>query len=145
MDSHGIRLKDLDGKYKYPVPYFPIGYIYLSTVEIDASTLNERYGGTWEQIKDMFLLCCGDKYSAGSTGGESEHTLTTEEIPSHQHNLWKLPLVDTYGGGTTAQGYTLPALSSKNAQRVISMPTGGDQPHNNMPPYLAVYAYQRIS
>ena len=141
MDSHGIRLKDLDGKYKYPVPYFPIGYIYLSTVEIDASTLNERYGGTWEQIKDMFLLCCGDKYSAGSTGGESEHTLTVDELPSHSHGA---NMSANYCVNKGTANYIVDYVEGANNNLYIN-DTGGDIAHNNMPPYLAVYAYQRIS
>lgn len=31
-------------------------------------------GGTWERIKDRFILAAGDTYAAGSTGGESTHT-----------------------------------------------------------------------
>lgn len=32
-----------------------------------------NYGGTWEQIKDVFLLAAGDTYPAGSTGGSITH------------------------------------------------------------------------
>lgn len=41
----------------------PIGSIYLSTNSINPQ---ELFGfGTWEQIKDVFLLACGDNYTAG--------------------------------------------------------------------------------
>ena len=39
-------------------------------------------GGTWERIKDKFLLSAGDTYTAGSTGGSAKATL-----PSHTHTL----------------------------------------------------------
>lgn len=45
----------------------------MSTVDVDPSTL---FGGTWERIKDTFLLAAGDSYSAGSTGGSANHTHT---------------------------------------------------------------------
>ena len=62
---------------------YPIGSIYLSVNSVDPSTL---FGGTWEKIKDKFLLSDGDTYSIGSTGGEATHTLTIDEMPSHNHS-----------------------------------------------------------
>ena len=61
---------------------FPIGSIYLSVNSTSPASL---FGGTWEKIKDKFLLASGDTYSAGATGGEATHTLTIEEMPSHSH------------------------------------------------------------
>lgn len=138
-DTDAVNKGYLDKKLS---SFYPVGSIYMNLNLIDPSLI---FGGTWERLKDTFLLGAGDTYEAGTTGGEAEHTLTVEETPSHDHNLWKLPLVDSYGGGETAQGYTLPSLSAKNAQRIVSMPTGGDLPHNNMPPYLTVYIWKRIA
>lgn len=61
---------------------YPIGSIYMSVNDISPTTF---LGGTWERIKDKFLLSAGDSYSAGSTGGEASHILTTSELPSHNH------------------------------------------------------------
>ena len=76
--------------------FYPVGSIYTSTKNTNpAATL----GGTWTQIKDRFLLCAGDSYSAGATGGSATHThtsaahthttaghtLTINEMPSHSH------------------------------------------------------------
>ena len=62
---------------------YPVGSIYLS---MNSANPSDIFGfGTWEQIKDTFLLAAGDTYSAGSIGGESTHTLTIQEIPSHTH------------------------------------------------------------
>lgn len=75
---------------------YPVGAIYLSVNSTSPATL---FGGTWEQLKDKFLLGVGDTYTtAGSTGGAAsqsytpegavgEHTLTTDEIPSHNHTF----------------------------------------------------------
>ena len=62
---------------------YPIGSLYWSKNAADPSTL---FGGTWERIKDTFILAAGDSYEAGSTGGEASHTLTADEMPSHSHS-----------------------------------------------------------
>ena len=46
---------------------------------------SELFGGTWERIKDKFLLSAGEAYEAGAMGGEATHELTTEEMPTHAH------------------------------------------------------------
>lgn len=61
---------------------YPVGSIYMSVNDVNPATL---FGGTWEKIKDAFLLASGDVYSNGSTGGEATHTLTENEMPSHTH------------------------------------------------------------
>lgn len=122
---------------------YPVGSIYLSVNEVNPSTL---FGfGEWEMIKDTFLLGAGDTYQAGSTGGEATHTLTTSEMPSHSHNTYQIANfpngnVDNRGG----YGYTEVANSRTAYGSVVSY-TGGSQPHNNMPPYLTVYIWKRIS
>ena len=50
---------------------YPVGSIYISAASTSPATL---FGGTWEQIKDTFLLAAGDTYTAGETVGEAEHT-----------------------------------------------------------------------
>lgn len=46
-------------------------------------------GGTWEQLKDRFLLGAGDTYENGTIGGEATHTLTSAEsgVQAHSHGL----------------------------------------------------------
>jgi len=63
---------------------YPIGSIYLSTNNVSPATF---LGGTWEQIKDKFLLTAGDTYQAGVTGGYAEYTLTTDNLPEHAHDF----------------------------------------------------------
>lgn len=61
---------------------YPIGAIYISTISTNPK---EFFGGEWEQIKDTFLLACGNNFSAGQQGGEITHTLSESEMPSHKH------------------------------------------------------------
>ena len=63
---------------------YPVGSIYMSVTNTSPSTL---FGGTWVQIKDTFLLAAGTNHTAGTTGGEETHTLTTAEMPTHNHTF----------------------------------------------------------
>lgn len=133
----------------------PVGSIYMSTENTSPASL---FGGTWEQIKDTFLLSAGDTYSAGATGGEATHTLTVDEMPSHSHaerwpgydgNIYTYNL--SYGSGGSLWGINANMISVPRAANtattnlLLSADKGGSQPHNNMPPYLVVYCWKRIS
>ena len=66
----------------------PVGSYYWSSESTDPSTL---FGGTWEQVKDRFVLAAGDSYAVGATGGEATHTLAEAEMPSHKHYAYDDP------------------------------------------------------
>ena len=72
---------------------YPVGSIYMSVNNVNPSTM---FGGTWQQIKDRFLLACGDTYANASTGGEASHELTANEMPSHNHSYTKATGVDNH-------------------------------------------------
>lgn len=120
--------------------FYPIGSIYMSVNSISPDIL---FGGQWEQIKDRFLLACGDIYENDKTGGEATHKLTINEMPSHNHGLYTDTLPgntsNSWGVETTLRGSTVYA----NNQRMTY--TGNNQVHNNMPPYLTVYVWKRIA
>ena len=131
---------------------YPVGSVYMSTNSTNPSTL---FGGTWEQIKDRFLLACGDAYINGKTGGRanhkhptSEHTLTVDEMPSHAHSLMN------YNSAGDESGYNfVPNIGggSKGFYNMGTAKNGGNKPHshgdtgsaNHLPPYLAVYMWKR--
>lgn len=136
---------------------YPVGAIYMSITDTDPSVI---FGGEWERIKDTFLLSAGDTYAAGDEGGEAAHTLTTTEMPSHNH----APVTSGYKflesnaniavNGTKRQ---FPSSGSSNhfvystaanaeiIEEATTKATGGGGSHNNMPPYLAVYVWKRIA
>lgn len=118
---------------------FPIGYVYISVNNTNPGTI---FGGTWEQIKDRFLLACGDTYANGATGGEATHKLKIEEMPSHNHGYTRSRLFFADPQGQNAIGYN---NNIGQAIGAATTSTGGNQPHNNMPPYLAVYIWKRIA
>ena len=120
---------------------FPIGYIYLSTV---ATNPKDLFGGTWEQLKDRFLLAAGDTYSAGATGGEATHKLTTAEMPSHTHSAAVNGGTVNYGKNRTTIGnFAINTEGYEDGSTIF--PTGNGAAHNNMPPYLAVYMWKRTA
>ena len=119
---------------------YPIGSIYMS---VNSTNPSNYFGGTWEPIKDTFLLACGDTYEAGEVGGEVEHTLTIEEMPKHRHHLVGTQFHqsgNTHNIWVTANEGINWDITDHEANY-----TGGSQPHNNMPPYLAVYVWKRIA
>lgn len=116
---------------------YPVGSIYMSVNSTSPATL---FGGTWEQIKDVFLLSAGDTYTAGSTGGEAMHTLTIGEMPSHSHQC------RTYSGKNwDEKQWTFKSVYNSAEGSIGSDAAGGGQPHNNMPPYLVVYVWKRTA
>lgn len=81
-----------------------------------------------------------------TTGGEYTHKLTAAEMPSHIHYIhskwdgsqetgilnWAVPMVATtvYSDGGWLQD---------------GLPTGGDQHHNNIQPYVTTYFWKRTA
>ena len=162
--SKAIKFKTANNEDVYVCPYYPVGSIYISVNNINPGTI---FGGTWEQIKDRFLLGAGNSYSAGATGGEATHKLTVNEMPSHTHTQNAhyhagLSYASPDGGGNTLvvstyydgsgcielgwsrsnTGQPFDNVCTKYAT-ATNKNTGGSQAHNNMPPYLVVYIWKR--
>lgn len=117
---------------------YPVGSIYMSVSPADPADL---FGGTWQRIEDTFLLAAGSTYAAGTTGGEAAHALTGEEMPAHSHTSHDIA-VELHTGGYVVMRSV--GFSDQDDTRVSkTAESGGGQAHNNMPPYLAVYMWQR--
>lgn len=124
---------------------YPIGSIYISTNATSPATL---FGGNWDEIHGAFLFANSALHKAGEIGGEEEHVLKGKEIPIHYHDEY---VGNDGGDGSVPEGYygfTSIAYTSKNtywAKGSKTSEAGGGQAHNNMPPYLSVYMWQRVS
>jgi microcystin-dependent protein len=84
----------------------------------------------------------------GGDGGESEHTLTTTEIPSHTHTDVGHTHVESVAGpnATTIgpgapQPTAVPAIGVTGTGNASLTNTGGDGAHNNVQPTIALYTY----
>lgn len=73
-------------------------------------------------------------------GGKRSHKLSVEEMPSHRHET----VNDASGSDRDSKGYgsafTMDTDEiTHNRRNLMSIePSGGDRPHNNMPPYRVV-------
>ncbi|HIS18582.1 MAG TPA: hypothetical protein IAC02_08255 [Candidatus Coprovivens excrementavium] len=121
---------------------YPVGSIYISTNDINPSTL---FTGTWEKIENRFLLASGSSYQLGSTGGEATHKLTINELPSHTHNASAGQFISTSPNVTPGTVMSFDSGQYKRYSMNSTSSTGGSKDHNNMPPYLVVSIYKRIS
>ena len=128
---------------------YPVGSIYIS---VNSTNPSNFLDGQWEQLKDRFLLACGNSYAAGSTGGEATHQLTINEIPSHDHNIRTQQWYESQSGhgvGSDNSIYSWKNSDTGGTSSKVYINTteysGGGNSHNNMPPYLSVYVWKRIS
>lgn len=121
---------------------YPIGSIYISTTDTNPGTL---FTGTWEKIENRFLLASGSSYQLGSTGGEATHKLTINELPSHTHNASAGQFISTSPNVTPGTVMSFDSGQYKRYSMNSTSSTGGSKAHNNMPPYLVVSIYKRIS
>ena len=92
----------------------------------------------------------------GRTGGEETHVLALNEMPAHTHDIKQRKSNPTsvssfynsvYTGGGIEYAFTQSAKTTINQEatdHLFNTSTGGGQPHNNMPPYLAIYVWKRI-
>lgn len=140
----------------------PVGSYYQSDDSTEPSTL---FGGTWEAIYGRFLLASGSNAAnttnafgtlaagvlntvAGEKGGEVKHKNTIEETASHVHEISDNDIVYSDFGNTgqysPVEGPMMSLSQNVNPKRTTKS-TGGNQPHNNMPPYLTVYMWKRIA
>lgn len=119
---------------------FPVGSIYTN-VSNSTNPATILGFGTWERVQGQFIIGASATIAAGSTGGEATHKLTINEMPIHTHDISASSVTpgDNLSGGIMISSHDLyDYVVSRGVHN-----TGGDQPHNNMPPYLAVYMWQR--
>ena len=141
---------------------YPIGSIYMSVASVNPSVL---FGGSWEQIKGRFLIGQGENLAnttnywgvananevgmpAGEMGGEYHHTLTVQEMPSHDHQNYMGAGTASNGGSDYEYYYYMKSSWVNDYIAYDSLkvkPTGGGSAHCNMPPYLVVYMWKRIA
>lgn len=148
---------------------YPVGAIY-----IDANTSNSTcpiatlLGGTWTRIQDKFLLASTDNQGVGTTGGSADAVVVEHNHTQNAHNHGagsgmefitassgtNFALYAKHGLPTTSGSYCTMYASS---QGTVNEPTttadttatnqksGVDGTGKNMPPYLMVNVWKRIS
>ena len=136
---------------------YPVGSIYISTSSANPSTI---YGGTWERYgQGKTLVGLNESETEFSTvnkiGGEKTHTLTINEMPSHNHQI---------GSGAGSNGLIIGSAPESNilvgvnnyyikydgvgngpSTYLNTYNVGGSSAHNNLQPYITVYMWKRVS
>lgn len=115
---------------------------YTELFEAIGTTYGEGDGSTTFNVPDLQTrvpVGAGVDYELGEVGGEAEHTLTVNEMPSHKHR-WR-----GFEGssGVSSGSYNVALFGSDYADALQDegkgmQSAGGDQPHNNMQPYTVV-------
>ena len=141
---------------------YPIGSIYLSVNNINPGTL---FGGTWVAFGSGKTLVGVDPNdtdfdTAEETGGEKVHTLIEDELPNITGDIGTMASVNTFASGiihdasgafspntSTQKSRTGRPVDGENATSYTKcdLEIGGDQPHNNMPPYITCYMWKRTA
>lgn len=128
---------------------YPVGTIYENkTNSANPATYLGR--GTWvAEGEGRVAIGAGQttdtngdsiNFTAGSQGGEYNHTLTEAEIPSHTHEQQA-----HLSGGGVVRSYQLDDDNNSGVEsgNVDTVPTGGDGSHNNIQPYVVYYRWRR--
>lgn len=122
---------------------YPVGSIYMSVNATDPSKL---FSGTaWEKLEGRFLLGSSSTYANGATGGEATHTLTAVEMPTHRHSIYYPNAGGPYGDANISYPEGSGVNKTWQAEMCKTEIAGDGVAHNNMPPYLVVNMWKRIS
>jgi microcystin-dependent protein len=115
------------------------------------SLLGTTYGGNGQttfalpDLRGRIPVHPGAGFTQGQAGGETAHTITLPELPTHTHFVQGRQAA----GATVLPGGNVLANPGRNAYAQVSpgatalVPgtignVGGSQPHQNMAPYLAL-------
>lgn len=124
--------------------FYPPGSIYQSTNPRNPSTF---MGGVWERFGNGRVLVGVDETDAdfnasNKQGGEKTHTLTIDEMPSHSHRQY---VSANNGNDSIRRDWDSDGAGRAYDQGMETGRTGGNQPHNNLQPYVTVYRWRRIA
>lgn len=122
---------------------YPVGSIYMSVNAADPSKLFS--GTSWEKLEGRFLLGSSSTYDNGATGGEATHTLTFSEMPTHRHSIYYPNAGGPYGDANISYPEGSGVNKTWQAEMCKTEIAGDGVAHNNMPPYLVVNMWKRIS
>ena len=145
-----------------------MGDYYITENAVDPS---EKWAGTsWERVRGRMLIGEDDSMAAGTTGGSATHTLTLDEMPSHNHE--QTAHSHSITGGSHTQNINFADAGNNSAHQAIALGlkvgdhasfqieahthdcssnagviqnTGGGQSFSILNPYIAVYMWKRVA
>lgn len=142
----------------------PVGKLWASD---DPTSPASIVGGTWEQIKDKFILAAGDTYAAGSTGGSVTHQHDYTVHYNTKYGMlvnaaeeWSLSsmLYDesnqlsmhaavktSFDGNSATIKQSIIGASTESDRTTTYNATGSTSYQSNLPPYKVFYVWQRVA
>ena len=143
LDFTKSQLEKLKQILEYPNDFkYPLG---TKVVADDPEFLNkEGLGGKWKQIEGAFIFGASDSYPVDNEiHGSAEVVLTKAQIPSHSHGLNVPPAqhAGDWASGHYSGGYIPKQRSGNYVDFSGTTATGGNEAHENMPPYIAKYMW----
>lgn len=133
------RLKALETK-KSPIP--------IGLIAIWNKPSTEPIPKGWQECMDLrgrFPLGWNpddlDFNELGREDGEKEHTLTIQEMPEHNHEYEDVYYSEAHGHVGVPNAFGSARSDNDNSghqMRRTSYNKGGNEPHNNMPPYRII-------
>lgn len=123
---------------------FPVGSIVIRYDHISPASI---YGGTWSRISGRFLYATGESGTIGATGGSGTHTLSVNEMPSHNHNWSGVNDGTTVSGQQGIYPFRIYQDKKQNWPGTKSMVgnEGGGAAHNNNPAFINVSVWRRTA
>lgn len=108
-DEAGVRKKTINVNGKISLNgtdlldiIYPVGSLYWTSKTPQQFDPNTKFGGTWQQVKDRFILAAGDTYSNGTNGGSATDSFTIKEVNLPIHTHAGGGSVYVYGSGTAS-------------------------------------------
>src|SRR5262249_2513414 len=114
------------------------------------SILGTTYGGDGRtnfalpNLQGRMPVHVGDGIVLGERGGDTAHTLNISELPAHPHtpvgSTTKPPTSPGAAGNLWSANSAAPFATASTASMnpACILPVGGNQPHENMSPYLVL-------
>lgn len=167
-------IQDVEDRRLRITEVYPVGAIYMSTVATNPGELFDGTTWTTLPAGRV-LLGAGTAdsetvYTAGEMGGEEKHKLTTAEMPAHTHGMEQAGNHRHWASGEFPRNFQFDACNGNDNQMAIGVgdgcweghrydghtstdgnhthtiaSTGNGVAHNNLPPYLVVYMWQRTA
>lgn len=128
---------------------YPIGSIYMS---VNGTSPNTLFGGTWERIQGKFLLAGNDsveEYKPGKTGGTTTHNHSSGSLISDL-NFQQGGVLYNYKPNASCtynykETFTYTEANTSGSLYGGVNVRGNTDNANNMPPFLSVYVWKRVS
>ena len=134
---------------------YPVGSIYLS---VNNENPSKYFGGTWVawgtgRVPVGVDTSQTEFNAVQKTGGEKTHALTVNEIPAHEHTQRKQmqnggvgnKVITNQNGGANGDGPETQVNWYTGKAPLNTASAGGNQAHNNLPPYITCYMWKRTA